>query len=86
MANDSLLKHISSIHEREKTNICKICEFKSANKYYLKKHVATVHEGIKPFKCCECDSEYAQNTILWDTFWIGKSLVINVIYFLTSFT
>ena len=55
-----LKDHIASIHEREKSFECDMCQSKFTLKGSLKVHITTVHEGDKPLKCDMCNSKFSQ--------------------------
>ena len=50
-------ENIASVHGREKSLNCFICDYKFSGKESLNKHIASVHEGKKPFSCSICDNQ-----------------------------
>ena len=51
--NDTMLRHIRTIHTGEKPHTCDICAKTFAEKCNLKKHMY-LHTGEKPYKCDLC--------------------------------
>ena len=52
--------HISSAHEKNKSNKCLNCDAIFAENISLKGHISSVHEKNKPYKCPNCDAIFAE--------------------------
>ena len=46
-----LNRHVSSVHEGNKSSKCDICNNTFSTKSNLQIHLVSVHEGKKPFQC-----------------------------------
>ena len=53
---------VSSVHEKNYTDVCKLCLKAFSSIYNLRGHIASVHEGIKPFMCEICSKKFDCNT------------------------
>ena len=52
---ETLLKHIATVHYGKKPFQCHICEDNFAQKMELKKHIKSNHEVKQVFKCTICN-------------------------------
>ena len=53
-------KHVKSVHERNNSFKCEICDYTCPQKWILKQHLESVHEGKKLFKCDICEYSCSQ--------------------------
>ncbi len=55
---DSLVRHIRSVHHKAKPFSCTLCDKSFALKQYLSIHIDAVHHKLKSFPCKLCDKSF----------------------------
>jgi uncharacterized Zn-finger protein len=60
----SLERHIASIHLKQKPFLCEHCGKRCSQKNNLKSHIESVHEKKRPFACKLCDTGFYLKTDL----------------------
>lgn len=57
-------KHRRSVHEKERSFMCSLCDHRCSAKSNLKRHVRDVHEKLRQHRCTWCAQTFAQRATL----------------------
>lgn len=58
--NSDLLKHLRTVHNRQKPFSCDLCSVKFGQKHHLRRHQRNVHDKERNFKCQSCQACFAR--------------------------
>ena len=57
---ESLTKHVGTVHEKTAEQVCSMCDAKFVNKDSLTRHVHDIHEAKRDFKCSDCPLTFSR--------------------------
>ena len=57
---ESLTRHVATVHDKTAKQVCSICEAEFVNQDSLRQHVNDVHRANRDYKCGSCPLKFAR--------------------------